>query len=168
MGAVLRTRPFIEPTLCKGCGRCVDSCVKECITCGTEILPASGLTPVLVDLTACNGCGLCIDACPEPFGLQPVAREAPAIESAHGWVPSLPARPVPVAVLDEHVAVAPARPLVVKGTYASAIGALYAGCRHFFGYPITPSTEGAELMARFLPRLGGEFVQAVSEVARST
>jgi pyruvate/2-oxoacid:ferredoxin oxidoreductase alpha subunit len=54
---------------------------------------------------------------------------------------------------------------VVKGTYASAIGALYAGCRHFFGYPITPSTEGAELMARLLPQLDGAFVQAVSEVA---
>jgi pyruvate/2-oxoacid:ferredoxin oxidoreductase alpha subunit len=49
--------------------------------------------------------------------------------------------------------------------YASAIGALLAGCRHFYGYPITPSTEGAELMARLLPRLNGEFLQAVSEVA---
>jgi pyruvate/2-oxoacid:ferredoxin oxidoreductase alpha subunit len=55
--------------------------------------------------------------------------------------------------------------LVVKGTYASAIGALLAGCRHFFGYPITPSTEGAELMARLLPKLDGVFLQAVSEVA---
>jgi pyruvate/2-oxoacid:ferredoxin oxidoreductase alpha subunit len=49
--------------------------------------------------------------------------------------------------------------------YASAIGALLAGCRHFYGYPITSSTEGAELMARLLPRLNGEFLQAVSEVA---
>ena len=40
---------------------------------------------------------------------------------------------------------------MTKGTYASAIGALLAGCRHFFGYPITPSTEGAELMAKLLP-----------------
>jgi len=57
------------------------------------------------------------------------------------------------------------RPLVVKGTQASAIGALLAGCRHFFGYPITPSTEGAELMAKLLPSLGGTFLQAVSELA---
>ena len=56
-------------------------------------------------------------------------------------------------------------PLVVKGNYAAAIGALLAGCRHVFGYPITPSTEGAELMAKLLPRLGGVFLQAVSEVA---
>ena len=56
-------------------------------------------------------------------------------------------------------------PLVVKGTYAAAVGALLAGCRHVFGYPITPSTEGAELMAKVLPELDGIFVQAVSEVA---
>jgi pyruvate/2-oxoacid:ferredoxin oxidoreductase alpha subunit len=45
------------------------------------------------------------------------------------------------------------------------VGALLAGCRHFFGYPITPSTEGAELMAALLPRVNGVFLQAVSEVA---
>jgi pyruvate/2-oxoacid:ferredoxin oxidoreductase alpha subunit len=55
--------------------------------------------------------------------------------------------------------------LVTKGTYAAALGALVAGCRHFYGYPITPSTEGAELMAKLLPKLGGFFLQAVSEVA---
>ena len=53
----------------------------------------------------------------------------------------------------------------MKGTHASAVGALLAGCRHFFGYPITPSTEGAELMAKLLPKLDGVFLQAVSEVA---
>jgi pyruvate/2-oxoacid:ferredoxin oxidoreductase alpha subunit len=56
-------------------------------------------------------------------------------------------------------------PRIIKGTYASAIGALLAGCRHFYGYPITPSTEGAELMAKMLPELDGAFLQAVSEVA---
>jgi pyruvate/2-oxoacid:ferredoxin oxidoreductase alpha subunit len=56
-------------------------------------------------------------------------------------------------------------PLVVKGAHAGAIGALLAGCRHFFGYPITPSTEGAELMAKLLPAHGGTFLQAASEVA---
>jgi pyruvate/2-oxoacid:ferredoxin oxidoreductase alpha subunit len=45
------------------------------------------------------------------------------------------------------------------------VGAMLAGCRHFFGYPITPSTEGAELMAKVLPDLHGVFLQAVSEVA---
>ena len=53
----------------------------------------------------------------------------------------------------------------MKGAHAAAVGALLAGCRHFFGYPITPSTEGAELMSKLLPRLGGSFLQAPSEVA---
>jgi len=66
---------------------------------------------------------------------------------------------------DTSLALAAAEPLVIKGTYASAIGALLAGCRHFFGYPITPSTEGAELMAKILPKLDGVFLQAVSETA---
>jgi pyruvate/2-oxoacid:ferredoxin oxidoreductase alpha subunit len=57
------------------------------------------------------------------------------------------------------------QPLVIKGNYAAALGAMLAGCRHVYGYPITPSTEGAELMARLMPRLGGIYLQAVSEVA---
>ena len=73
--------------------------------------------------------------------------------------------PRPVAIPDRVVSLPPLAPLVVKGNYASAIGALLAGCRHVFGYPITPSTEGAELMAKLLPDLGGVFLQAVSEVA---
>jgi pyruvate/2-oxoacid:ferredoxin oxidoreductase alpha subunit len=55
--------------------------------------------------------------------------------------------------------------MVLKGTHAAALGAILAGCRHVFGYPITPSTEGAELMADLQPRLHGVFLQAVSEVA---
>jgi len=71
------------------------------------------------------------------------------------------ARPVP----SERIDLPPMEPLALKGAYASSIGALLAGCRHFFGYPITPSTEGAELMAKLLPKLDGVFLQAVSEVA---
>jgi pyruvate/2-oxoacid:ferredoxin oxidoreductase alpha subunit len=56
-------------------------------------------------------------------------------------------------------------PMVLKGNHAAAVGAIIAGCRHVFGYPITPSTEGAELMARLLPDLHGVFFQAVSETA---
>ena len=56
-------------------------------------------------------------------------------------------------------------PLVLKGNFASAVGAILAGCRHVYGYPITPSTEGAELMAKLQPLMEGVFFQAVSEVA---
>jgi pyruvate/2-oxoacid:ferredoxin oxidoreductase alpha subunit/NAD-dependent dihydropyrimidine dehydrogenase PreA subunit len=159
----IRPRPVLAPESCKGCGRCIEACAHHCIAAGTEIHPVTGLVPVVLNLERCTACGLCFDACPEPHGLLPVAPEASG-ESALALERRPP--PVPAAdVPDERLALLPARPLVVKGTYASAIGALLAGCRHFFGYPITPSTEGAELMARLLPPLDGSFVQAVSEVA---
>jgi len=155
--ATAKPKPVLVPDYCKGCGRCIDACAQHCIEAGTEIDPATGLVPVVLHLEKCTGCGLCFDACPEPFGLLP---DAAVVEPGR---PSAAAAPADVP--DEMLALPPSLPLVVKGTYASAIGALLAGCRHFFGYPITPSTEGAELMARLLPRLDGVFVQAVSEVA---
>lgn len=52
-----------------------------------------------------------------------------------------------------------------KGNEAFAEAAVRAGCEGFFGYPITPSTEFLEYMAKRLPELGRAFVQAESEVA---
>lgn len=51
------------------------------------------------------------------------------------------------------------------GDHACAEGALAAGCRFFGGYPITPSTEIAEWLARRLPEVGGIFVQMEDELA---
>lgn len=51
------------------------------------------------------------------------------------------------------------------GDHACAEGALAAGCRFFAGYPITPSTEVAERLARRLPEAGGLFVQMEDELA---
>jgi len=53
----------------------------------------------------------------------------------------------------------------MKGNEAIAEGALLAGCRHYFGYPITPQTEIAAYMAKKMPKMGGVFLQAESEVA---
>ncbi len=53
----------------------------------------------------------------------------------------------------------------MKGNDAIAAAAISAGCRHFFGYPITPQNEIPEYMSRELPKLGGTYVQAESEVA---
>ena len=167
--AVERPKPFVFPHLCKGCGRCIDSCPKHCITPGTQIDPATGLIPVVLDLEKCNGCGLCVSACPEPYGLgTTIAPEAANWELTDpstflGPRPSDAPRPVPIP--DRRVTLSETEPLVVKGNHAAAIGAILAGCRHFFGYPITPSTEGAELMAKILPKLDGLFLQAVSETA---
>lgn len=55
--------------------------------------------------------------------------------------------------------------ILMKGNEALAEGAIIAGCRGFFGYPITPSSEMAEYMARKYPKIGGVFVQAESELA---
>ncbi|HEW91054.1 MAG TPA: 3-methyl-2-oxobutanoate dehydrogenase subunit VorB [Thermotogaceae bacterium] len=55
--------------------------------------------------------------------------------------------------------------LMVKGTEAIAEAAIRAGCRNYFGYPITPQSELAEYMSRRLPQVGGIFLQAESEVA---
>jgi pyruvate/2-oxoacid:ferredoxin oxidoreductase alpha subunit/NAD-dependent dihydropyrimidine dehydrogenase PreA subunit len=165
---VERPKPFVFPHLCKGCGRCIDSCPKHCIEPGTRIDPATGLIPIVLDLERCNGCGLCVSACPEPYGLGTDAPEAADWELTDpstflGPRPSDAPRPAPIP--DERVPLQETEPLVVKGNHAAAIGAILAGCRHFFGYPITPSTEGAELMAKILPKLDGVFLQAVSETA---
>jgi pyruvate/2-oxoacid:ferredoxin oxidoreductase alpha subunit len=134
---------------------------------GEAINTGTGLVPVVLNLEHCTGCGLCMDACPEPYGL----RETPADVDFELQDPAklfgaksstaAPAEDVP----GERVPLPATGPLVIKGNYASALGALLAGCRHVFGYPITPSTEGAELMAKLLPKLDGTFLQAVSEVA---
>ena len=163
-----RPKPFVFPEFCKGCGRCIDACPKHCIEPGDTINPATGLVPVTLHLDECNGCGLCISACPEPYGLQAQVGEAAAFEledPKHLFGERARELPLPEAVPDRLIPLAAAEPLVIKGTYAAAIGALLAGCRHVYGYPITPSTEGAELMAKLLPKLDGAFMQAVSEVA---
>lgn len=55
--------------------------------------------------------------------------------------------------------------VLMKGNEALAEAAIGAGCRHFFGYPITPQTELAAYMAKRLPKIGGTYLQAESEVA---
>src|SRR5512134_3124650 len=164
---VEKPKPFVFPEYCKGCGRCIDVCMKHCITPGKEINPQNGLIPIDIDLPACNACGLCFTACPEPYGLipQPVGETFDLTDPATLFGPRLTEGPVPVDIPDERLPLPEVAPLVLKGNYAAAIGALLAGCRHVYGYPITPSTEGAELMAKLLPKLGGTFVQAPSEVA---
>ncbi len=165
----IRPKPFLFPRLCKACGRCIEACPKHCIELGTEIDPVTGFTPVHVNLESCNGCGLCISACPEPFGLMPRPPEMEGIDlvvsDPFSYFGPREPLPEPESIADGTIPLGTLEPMVLKGNHAAAIGALLAGCRHFFGYPITPSTEGAELMAQLLPRLNGVFVQAVSEVA---
>lgn len=55
--------------------------------------------------------------------------------------------------------------VLMKGNEAIGEAAIYAGCKHFFGYPITPQTELSAYMSKKLPKIGGTFLQAESEVA---
>ncbi len=55
--------------------------------------------------------------------------------------------------------------VLMKGNEALAEAAIKSGCRHFFGYPITPQTEVAAYMAKRMPKIGGTYLQAESEVA---
>ena len=55
--------------------------------------------------------------------------------------------------------------VLMKGNEAIAEAAIRAGCLHYFGYPITPQTEIAAYMAKRMPKVGGVFLQAESEIA---
>ncbi|HKL48853.1 MAG TPA: 3-methyl-2-oxobutanoate dehydrogenase subunit beta, partial [Desulfuromonadales bacterium] len=55
--------------------------------------------------------------------------------------------------------------ILVAGNVAVAMGAIEAGCQYYFGYPITPQSDIPEYMSRELPKAGGQFIQAESEIA---
>jgi pyruvate/2-oxoacid:ferredoxin oxidoreductase alpha subunit len=57
------------------------------------------------------------------------------------------------------------KPELTKGNEAIVKAAVLAGCRAYYGYPITPASEIAEAAALYFPRVGGVFIQAESEVA---
>ncbi len=54
---------------------------------------------------------------------------------------------------------------LMQGNSACAYGAVYAGAKFFGGYPITPSTEVAEVLSEELPKVGGKFIQMEDEIA---
>ena len=55
--------------------------------------------------------------------------------------------------------------VLMKGNEAFSEAAIRGGCRYYFGYPITPQNEVPEYMSRELPKRGGFFVQAESEIS---
>lgn len=58
-----------------------------------------------------------------------------------------------------------AEKVLMKGNEALAEAAIMAGCKYYFGYPITPQTEVAAYMSKRMPKTGGTFLQAESEIA---
>src|SRR6056297_2175456 len=55
--------------------------------------------------------------------------------------------------------------VLMKGNEAVGAAAIKAGCKYFFGYPITPQNEIPEYMSREMPKAGGVYLQAESEIA---
>lgn len=143
MTTLPRGKININSEQCKGCGLCLESCPPKCL----ELLPelnAYGVHPAHYTEHGCTGCGICFYCCPEP-GAITVFRLA---------------RPKPVGAVREA-----AMRQLCKGNVAIVKGAILAGCRAFYGYPITPASEIAEAAALYIPQVGGTFLQAESEVA---
>lgn len=59
-----------------------------------------------------------------------------------------------------------AEKVLMKGNEAIAEAAIRAGCRHYFGYPITPQTEIAAYMAKRMPKIGGTFCRRRARLPR--
>src|SRR5450756_1118126 len=86
----------------------------------------------------------------EVHRLWPVRNDVPGLRHRGDQEPMIDDRP---------------KPILLQGNEAIAEGALAAGMRFFGGYPISPSSEIAETLARRLPQLGGTFIQMEDEIA---
>ena len=97
----------------------------------------------------CTGCGACFYCCPEPGAITVYRLTPPPNDGRCG------ARRTREVAMRQ----------LCKGNVAIVKGAVLAGCRAFYGYPITPASEIAEYAALLIPEVGGTFLQAESEVS---
>ncbi len=112
----IKAKPISYRQYSKACSRCIDCCPKDCIAEGTEVEPATGFTPVVIDLETCNACGLCLNACPEPYALLPLmpgeeAPENPAVLAGTRITPL----PTPETIPDTRIPMPDLEPMVLKG-----------------------------------------------------
>ncbi len=138
----------INPDLCKGCELCVHACPQQILGMGKKINAKGYFYAEVEEQKRCIGCRLCCITCPDV-----------AIEM-HSTAPCTTTSPI------ERRRRTMAKKLM-KGSEAIGEAAIQAGCKLFFGYPITPQNEIPEYMSHRLPQVGGTFVQAESEVAAS-
>ncbi len=133
---------IIDQEQCKGCELCALACTPKLITTA-DFINGQGYHPALFkdEENKCSGCAMCAINCPDAaIG---VFRELQEKEEK--------SRSAEIKFL--------------KGNEALVYAAVQAGCRMFFGYPITPSSEALETAMKFLPKIGGVAVQMESEAA---
>ena len=148
MSSQPRGNVIIDDEECKGCGLCVESCPPECLELAPE-LNKYGVHPAQYTGEDCTGCGACYYCCPEPGAITVERADATAENRGCSTAAS---RRWPMRQL-------------CKGNVAIVKGAVLAGCKAFYGYPITPASEIAEYAALLIPEVGGTFLQAESEVS---
>lgn len=160
----------IDGERCKACGLCIDVCKHACLDWSTRMNRA-GYTPVQnAAPERCAHCGLCLDACPEPLCIRLTERQAQSrVDSPRVSPPIQDAQTPQKANRSEHGASERAEGKTLrafmKGNDAIVAGALAAGCRAFFGYPITPASEIAHGAMQLFGKVGALAIQAESEIA---
>ena len=153
MAGQARGNVTIDVEECKGCGLCVESCPPKCLELAPE-LSSYGVHPARYTGHDCTGCGICFYCCPEPGAIAVYRLQCcPKLLSPNVNLNSQSPK------LEENMR------QLCKGNVAVIKGAVLAGCRAYYGYPITPASEVAEAAALYLPEVGGTFVQAESETA---
>ena len=172
----------LDLELCKACGVCIELCPEK-------VFDRDKLgNPVLARPEDCSQCLLCELHCPD-FAIEVRRRERkgasrPPEARRPQTAPALTQDDLIAATQRRAVAGRGLRPrrgglrwprtdaesaapraVLLQGNEAVAEGAIAAGARFFAGYPITPSTEIAEVLSRRLPEVGGTFIQMEDEIA---
>lgn len=155
-------RIFVFEGWCKLCGICIDICPRKALEPGPDGIPRMAF------LERCTGCGLCELHCPD-FAItvlklkDSVGRDTSASTSA---LRKIFMEERSLSEVGQDCSKDPrSRVRFMQGNEACVEGALLAGLNFYGGYPITPSSEIAEILSRRLPQEGGVFIQMEDEIA---
>lgn len=148
----------IDTVRCKGCGLCLHFCPRQVLALSEEI-NEKGYQPVVVQhIENCAGCGICTLMCPDC--VITLSNDKPSESKRQNVYKKAPEQP-----LTQSAYMVPGEKYLMKGNEAIAQAAILAGCRCYFGYPITPQTEIAAFMVKRMAKEGGVYLRAESELA---
>ena len=162
----------IDSERCKACGLCIEACKHGCLGWGSKINRAGYLPAQIISAASCIGCKLCLYTCPEPLcitSIEPNAQNESLIKNGDISAPNDDStqKSIDLGQNDSLIKNGVPRTLraFMKGNDAIVAGALAAGCRAFFGYPITPASEIAHDAMQLFESAGALAIQAESEIA---